>query len=78
MARYWKIRESFGEKEMDEATEAYECGYEDGYKAAKAEMAEGSMGERMGRMGERMNYRSGMGEGYMGERRGRDSMGRYR
>lgn len=63
---------------MEDPKEAYECGYEDGYKAAMEEMGGGSMNERAGQMGYRMGYRGPMGEGSMGERRGRDSMGRYR
>ena len=77
MAKYWEIRESYGDKKMTpEAKEAYECGYEEGYEAAMEEM-HGQMGERSG-----YGMRSSMGmrsdNGYMGERRGRDSMGRFR
>ncbi|MCQ2219801.1 MAG: hypothetical protein MJZ12_00325 [Prevotella sp.] len=85
MAKYWEIRESYGDKGgKSEMKEAYECGYEEGYEAAMMELERGGMGERMGHrgyMGERhsMGERDSMGErGYMGERRGRDSMGRYR
>ena len=64
-----------------EPEEAYECGYEEGYKAAMKE-AEPEMGERYGMRGSygRRGYdESSMGERHMmGERRGRDSMGRYR
>ena len=80
MAKYWEIRESYGDKaKKSEAREAYECGYEEGYEAAMMELGadSGEMGERSHRMG----MRSRMGErdmDYMGERRGRDSMGRYR
>lgn len=87
MAKYWQIRESYGEKDMEDPKEAYECGYEEGYQAAMEELGEGPISERQrGYMGNRMGYRGGMGEGtmgnrvggYMGERRSRDSMGRFR
>lgn len=74
MAKYWEIRESYGDK-LAKDKDAYECGYEEGYEAAMEEM-KGSDG-----MGERSHYGDRIGErsrGYMGERRGRDSMGRYR
>lgn len=85
MARYWQIRESFGEKGMNpEVKEAYECGYDEGYEAAMEEIKKsGMMGERshygmrgegMGMRGEDMGMRFGMrsgGDGSFGERRGR-------
>lgn len=78
MARYWQIRESFGEKAMNpEVKEAYECGYDEGYEAAMEEMKKsGMMGERShyGMRGEDMGMRYGMrsgGDGSFGERRGR-------
>lgn len=86
MAKYWEIRESYGDKGgKSEMKEAYECGYEEGYEAAMAEMQsmghKSHYGMRGGDMGYRYGMRPGMeGEepGMMGERRGRDSMGRYR
>ena len=76
MAKYWEIRESYGDKEQDpEMTEAYECGYEEGYQAAMDEMEgmDSAMGQRSGmgmrsgyRMGHRSNY--GMRGGRMGNR----------
>lgn len=86
MARYWEIRESYGDKMRggmmgrrdsepmsEEEQKAYECGYEEGYEAAMEEME--SMGERRGHYGSRMD----MGENYgLGERRGRTRMGRFR
>lgn len=82
MAKYWEIRESYGDKmPMDDMSEkekkAYECGYEEGYEAAMDEMSDDSdMGERYGRrggyMGDRMGNRGSIGDrGYMGERRRR-------
>ncbi len=82
MAKYWEIRESYGDKMPDDMSEkerkAYECGYEEGYEAAMEEMGDDpDMGERYGMrhggMGERMGRRGG----YMGERRSRGRNGRY-
>lgn len=82
MAKYWEIRESYGEKAVSaKEREAYECGYEEGYEAAMEEMEKSSMGSRMGHRGGYMGERGYMGDrggDTMGERRGRDSMGRYR
>lgn len=82
MAKYWEIRESYGDKSRkSDSREAYECGYEDGYEAAMREMEEGSeeMGERTHRSAGRPNtFVEGRDRDYLGERRGRDSMGRYR
>lgn len=80
MAKYWEIRESYGDKDKkSEIKEAYECGYEEGYEAAMEEM-HGSMGERSYGMRSGMGMRGSMGMrsgsygeegGSMGERRGR-------
>lgn len=84
MARYWEIRESLGERSYkDEVSEAYECGYEEGYEAALEEMeGKSHMGMREDRYTSRrkgnMAERDGMERSYMGERRSRDSMGRFR
>lgn len=61
MARYWEIRESYGDKnKSSKEMEAYECGYEEGYEAAMKEMG---MDQEMG---ERSEY--GMRSGSMGMR----------
>ena len=86
MARYWEIRESYGDRMRggmmgrrdsepmsEEEQEAYECGYEEGYEDAMKEL-QSPVAERR-HMGSRMN----MGEDYgLGERRGRTRMGRFR
>lgn len=92
MANYWEIIQHRRDSENERIREAYECGYEDGYKEAMKKFEEGE--ENMsfrGRMhdkyyGERDYGRDGRGmhsdREYsgesMGERRSRDSMGRYR
>lgn len=70
-AKYWEIRESYGNKAMTpEASEAYECGYEEGYEAAMQEMEqESGFGMRSGMMGKRSHY--GMRYGDINERSGR-------
>lgn len=74
-AKYWEIRESYGNKGQDpEIKEAYECGYDEGYEAAMKEM-EQEMGERSGygmRSGSMMGRRShyGMRYGDINERSG--------
>ena len=82
MAKYWEIRESYGDRSRkSEAREAYDCGFEEGYEAAMKEMGMDSeeMGERSRRSGMRSNtYVEGRDRDYLGERRGRDSMGRDR
>lgn len=79
MASYWEIRESHGDRERrTEIDEAFDCGYEEGYEAAMAEMREHEeLGERRGSMGYRYG-RDKSREHELGERRGRDRMGRYR
>lgn len=75
-AKYWEIRESYGNKSMNpEAKEAYECGYEEGYEAAMKELGmDQEMGERSGygmrsgMMGKRSHY--GMRYGDINERSG--------
>lgn len=61
MSRMWEIRESYGEKrKRTSADEAYECGYEEGYEAAMAEMKESeeeSDSARSYRMGARKSGR---------------------
>lgn len=74
MAKYWQIRESYGDKVAKTENEAYECGYEDGYEAAMEEMGGSSTGMRESMYG----MRDGSYGMRMGERRRRDSMGRYR
>ena len=71
MARYWYIREQYGDKKMSsKETEAYECGFEEGYEAAMKdfgidpemeEMSDSRM--RSGSMGARGRYGMRYGEG---------------
>lgn len=58
MGRMWEIRENPEHKmgyKSKSVTEAYECGYEDGYKDAMEEMEE--MHERKGMSSYRMRGR---------------------
>jgi len=81
MAKYWQIRESYGNRETG-MNEDYECGYEDGYRDAMREVREHEeMGERSyrgGMNGRPNSYVEGEDRGMLGERRGRGTMGRYR
>lgn len=54
MNRMWEIREGYDHEyrmgRRDKSVEeAYECGYEDGYKAAMEELGERRSSSRMGR-----------------------------
>jgi len=64
--RMWEIRENTGKYDSDyrmgmkhnKLQEAYDCGYEDGYKDAMEELEDKKkMGERSGYRDEESNYR---------------------
>lgn len=81
MSKVWMLRESYEDKRReDEAKEAYECGFNEGYEAAMEDSQKESdgAGSRY-RLGMRRGERD-MSEGdeEMGYRKGRSSMRRYR